>query len=181
LIEEIEFVRVGRLVVEGRFDGCSMTSDVGAMLLCQTDREHQLAVPEFGIGTGKRPRVSRLPRKKHLHDGEVTLDADGFSQAYRQGDAFFVPKGFRGYWRQTQPDATFGYGILGAGSAGSVLARRPSEGTGVSVPIRAVVGQKGHGLALGQCAALFPDRLHLIRFPYSRALNSIEVRRGCAG
>ena len=89
-----------------------MTSDVGAMLLCQTDREHQLAVPEFGIGTGKRPRVSRLPRKKHLHDGEVTLDTDGFSQAYRQGDAFFVPKGFRGYWRQTQPMLKY-YVIIG--------------------------------------------------------------------
>jgi len=36
-------------------------------------------------------------------DGEVTLEADGFSETYRKGDAFFVPKGFRGYWRQTQP------------------------------------------------------------------------------
>jgi hypothetical protein len=81
----------------------------------------------------------------------------------------------------TQPDQTFDHVIIGDCSAGSILARRLSEDTGVSVPIRAVVGQKGHGLALGQCAALFPDRLHLIRFPYSRALNSIEIRRGCAG
>lgn len=35
-------------------------------------------------------------------DGEVTLEADGFSDTYRTGDAFFVPKGFCGYWRQTQ-------------------------------------------------------------------------------
>ncbi|MFN5998106.1 MAG: cupin domain-containing protein [Paracoccaceae bacterium] len=36
-------------------------------------------------------------------DGEVTLEAEGFSETYRKGDAFFVPKGFKGYWRQTQP------------------------------------------------------------------------------
>lgn len=39
----------------------------------------------------------------YVLDGEVTLEADGFSETYRKGDAFFVPKGFRGYWRQTQP------------------------------------------------------------------------------
>ncbi len=36
-------------------------------------------------------------------DGEVTLEAEGFAETYRKGDAFFVPKGFRGYWRQDQP------------------------------------------------------------------------------
>ena len=39
----------------------------------------------------------------YVLDGEVTLEADGFSETYRKGDAFFVPKGFRGYWRQTKP------------------------------------------------------------------------------
>ena len=34
----IEFARVGRRVVEGRFDGGSMTSDAGVMLLSATDR-----------------------------------------------------------------------------------------------------------------------------------------------
>jgi len=35
----IEFGRVGRRVVEGRFDGGSMTSDAGVMLLGETDRK----------------------------------------------------------------------------------------------------------------------------------------------
>lgn len=33
-------------------------------------------------------------------EGEVTLEADGFSETYRKGDAFFVPKGFKGAWKQ---------------------------------------------------------------------------------
>jgi uncharacterized cupin superfamily protein len=37
----------------------------------------------------------------------VTLEADGFSETYRKGDAFFVPKVFCGYWRQTQPMLKF--------------------------------------------------------------------------
>lgn len=36
--EKIDFGRLGRRVVEGRFDGGSMTSDGGVMLLGQTDR-----------------------------------------------------------------------------------------------------------------------------------------------
>ena len=35
---KIEFGRVGRRVVEGRFDCGSMTSDAGVMLLRATDR-----------------------------------------------------------------------------------------------------------------------------------------------
>ena len=35
----IEFGRLGRRVVEGRFDGGSMTSDGGVMLLGQVDRK----------------------------------------------------------------------------------------------------------------------------------------------
>jgi len=34
----IEFGRLGRRVVEGRFDGGSMTSDGGVMLLSEVDR-----------------------------------------------------------------------------------------------------------------------------------------------
>lgn len=33
-------------------------------------------------------------------EGEVTLENDSFSETYRKGDAFFVPKGFKGVWRQ---------------------------------------------------------------------------------
>ncbi|MDA0219083.1 MAG: cupin domain-containing protein [Proteobacteria bacterium] len=36
-------------------------------------------------------------------EGEVTLENDDFRETYRKGNAFFVPKGFRGFWRQTQP------------------------------------------------------------------------------
>lgn len=39
----------------------------------------------------------------YVLEGEVTLESDGFSETYRAGDAFFVPKGFTGYWRQTRP------------------------------------------------------------------------------
>ena len=35
--------------------------------------------------------------------GSVTLESDGFTETYRAGDAFFVPKGFKGYWRQSEP------------------------------------------------------------------------------
>ena len=35
----IEFGRLGRRVVEGRFDGGSMTSDGGVMLLSEVDRK----------------------------------------------------------------------------------------------------------------------------------------------
>ena len=38
-ISKIEFGRLGRRVVEGRFDGGSMTSDAGVMLLGATDRK----------------------------------------------------------------------------------------------------------------------------------------------
>lgn len=37
--KKIEFGRLGRCVVEGRFDGGSMTSDAGVMLLAETDRK----------------------------------------------------------------------------------------------------------------------------------------------
>lgn len=39
----------------------------------------------------------------YVLEGSVTLESDGFSETYRKGDAFFVPKGFKGYWRQTEP------------------------------------------------------------------------------
>ena len=35
----VEFSNFGRRVVEGRFDGASMTSDGGVMLLNETDRK----------------------------------------------------------------------------------------------------------------------------------------------
>jgi uncharacterized cupin superfamily protein len=36
-------------------------------------------------------------------EGSVTLESEGFSQTYAKGDAFLLPKGFRGIWRQTEP------------------------------------------------------------------------------
>jgi len=39
----------------------------------------------------------------YVLEGEVTLESDAFSETYRAGDALFVPKGFTGFWRQTQP------------------------------------------------------------------------------
>jgi hypothetical protein len=37
--KRIDFAHLGRRVVEGRFDGGSMTSDAGVMLLGTTDRK----------------------------------------------------------------------------------------------------------------------------------------------
>lgn len=36
-------------------------------------------------------------------EGTVTLENDDFSETYSKGDAFLVPKGFRGRWKQTEP------------------------------------------------------------------------------
>jgi uncharacterized cupin superfamily protein len=43
----------------------------------------------------------------YVLEGDVTLENDTFSETYRAGDAFFVPKGFSGYWRQTTPMLKF--------------------------------------------------------------------------
>jgi uncharacterized cupin superfamily protein len=32
--------------------------------------------------------------------GEVTLEYEDTSETFRQGDAFLVPKGFKGVWHQ---------------------------------------------------------------------------------
>ncbi|TJW00091.1 MAG: DUF861 domain-containing protein [Mesorhizobium sp.] len=40
-------------------------------------------------------------------EGAVTLEAEGFSETYSKGDCFFVPKGFQGIWRQTEPMLKF--------------------------------------------------------------------------
>ncbi|TIX46226.1 MAG: DUF861 domain-containing protein [Mesorhizobium sp.] len=40
-------------------------------------------------------------------EGDVTLEGDGFSETYRKGDAFLLPKGFRGVWRQPVPMVKF--------------------------------------------------------------------------
>jgi len=39
----------------------------------------------------------------YLLEGSVTLENEDFSETYTKGDAFLVPKGFRGYWKQTEP------------------------------------------------------------------------------
>ena len=43
----------------------------------------------------------------HVIEGSVTLESDGFSETYAAVGAFFVPKGFCGYWRQTEPMLKF--------------------------------------------------------------------------
>ena len=36
-------------------------------------------------------------------EGSATLERDNFSKTYLKGDAFVVPKGFLGYWKQKGP------------------------------------------------------------------------------
>lgn len=36
----------------------------------------------------------------YVLDGHVILENDTFSEKYEKGDAFLVPKGFKGYWKQ---------------------------------------------------------------------------------
>ena len=36
-------------------------------------------------------------------EGSVTLETEGFSETYKKGDAFLLPRGFCGTWRQTEP------------------------------------------------------------------------------
>jgi uncharacterized cupin superfamily protein len=38
----------------------------------------------------------------YVLEGSVTLENETFSETYSQGDAFLLPKGFKGYWKQTQ-------------------------------------------------------------------------------
>ena len=46
-------------------------------------------------------------------DGEVTLTSDGgFSDTYRRGDSFLLPKGFKGTWHQPGPMLKY-YVIIG--------------------------------------------------------------------
>jgi uncharacterized cupin superfamily protein len=46
----------------------------------------------------------------YVLDGYVILENDDFREKYEKGDAFLVPKGFRGYWRQ--PVAMLKYYIM---------------------------------------------------------------------
>lgn len=43
----------------------------------------------------------------YVLEGSVTLENDEFSETYSKGDAFLVPKGFRGYWKQAEPMLKF--------------------------------------------------------------------------
>jgi uncharacterized protein len=38
----------------------------------------------------------------HVLEGSVTLESETATQTYRKGDAFLLPRGFRGYWRQDE-------------------------------------------------------------------------------
>ena len=39
----------------------------------------------------------------YVLDGHVTLENDEVSETFRAGDAFVMPRGFRGYWKQPVP------------------------------------------------------------------------------
>lgn len=39
----------------------------------------------------------------YVLEGSVTLENNDFSETYGKGDAFLLPRGFRGFWRQTVP------------------------------------------------------------------------------
>lgn len=45
-------------------------------------------------------------------EGEVTLEGEGFRDTFRKGEAFFVPKGFKGTWHQPGPLLKY-YVIIG--------------------------------------------------------------------
>ena len=59
-ISKIEFGRLGRRVVEGLFDGGSMTSDAGVMLLGATHRK--LGLMQAAARCIADPRSPRSPR-----------------------------------------------------------------------------------------------------------------------
>ena len=47
--------------------------------------------------------ATAIPAVKHI---QLVKHADSrgfFSETFRKGDAFVMPKGFRGTWRQTEP------------------------------------------------------------------------------
>jgi uncharacterized cupin superfamily protein len=43
----------------------------------------------------------------YVLEGSVTLESEDFIETYQKGDAFLVPKGFRGTWKQTEPMLKF--------------------------------------------------------------------------
>ncbi len=66
------------------------------------------ARPESGVRAGiwrsgpYTERYDAYPSDEFMVvlEGEVTLEGEGFRDTYRKGDAFFVPKGFKGVWHQ---------------------------------------------------------------------------------
>jgi len=66
------------------------------------------ARPETGVragiwrSTAYTERYESYPTDEFMIvlEGEVTLEGEGFRDTYRKGDAFFVPKGFKGIWHQ---------------------------------------------------------------------------------
>lgn len=48
----------------------------------------------------------------YVLEGSVTLENEDFSETYRKGDAFMLPKGFKGYWKQTEEMLKF-YVLVG--------------------------------------------------------------------
>jgi len=66
----IDFGRLGRREVEGRFDAGSMASDRGVMLLSAADRKIGLTAPAVGAApqsTRQRPLVCAPPARTRTH------------------------------------------------------------------------------------------------------------------
>ena len=39
----------------------------------------------------------------YLLEGSVTVESENFKDTFCTGDAFLLPKGFKGYWKQEEP------------------------------------------------------------------------------
>jgi uncharacterized protein len=46
----------------------------------------------------------------YVLEGHVIMECEGYSKKFGKGDAFFVPKGFKGYWKQ--PVAMLKYYVI---------------------------------------------------------------------
>ena len=48
----------------------------------------------------------------YLLDGSVTVESEHSQETFCKGDAFLLPKGFKGYWRQEEPVVKY-YVLMG--------------------------------------------------------------------
>ena len=48
----------------------------------------------------------------YLLEGSVTVESEHSQETFCKGDAFLLPKGFKGYWRQEEPVVKY-YVLMG--------------------------------------------------------------------